>query len=69
MDLASQIERMTEALTVKRLAALLACSEQSLYKMASVGTIPHYKIASGIRFDPAQTAVWLRSRRRGRWIQ
>jgi excisionase family DNA binding protein len=34
----------------------------AVYEMASTGRIPHYRLGSTIRFDPAVVAAWLRQR-------
>jgi excisionase family DNA binding protein len=61
-DLATRIERWPHALTAPELADLLGLGKTAVYDMAKRGSIPHYRFAGSIRFDPATTAVWLRDR-------
>jgi excisionase family DNA binding protein len=61
-DLVALLERRQTALTVDELASMLAMSADALYKQAKRGNIPHYRIASAIRFDGVRVAEWLRAR-------
>lgn len=60
-DLADIIERWGKALTVDDLAGVIAVSIKQIYSLVKRGSLPHYRIASSIRFDPYKTADWLRS--------
>jgi excisionase family DNA binding protein len=59
-DLATGIERRTNALTAPELADLLGLSKTTVYDWAQQGLIPHFNLLGSIRFDPATTAAWLR---------
>jgi excisionase family DNA binding protein len=48
--------------TEEDLAQLLGVSPQQMYKMAAKGEIPSFKIANAVRFDPHETAEWLREK-------
>lgn len=61
-DLASRIEKWPGALTALELATLLNMGKTAVYDMAATGRIPSIKIGATVRFDPATTAAWLRSR-------
>jgi len=62
MDLADSLEKRTTALTVSDVAALLNISERQVYKLASDGRIPSFKIGGSVRFDPSAFAQWLRQK-------
>jgi excisionase family DNA binding protein len=62
VDLATQIERRRKALTVEELADMPALSTKQVYNLVKRGKIPSIRIASSIRFDPASTAHWVRSK-------
>jgi excisionase family DNA binding protein len=62
LNLASQIEKMGHALTADDLARLLSVSKVMVYKLASEGKIPSFRIGMSLRFDPHSVAVWLRGR-------
>lgn len=59
-DLATIIERKRGAFSASALAELLGCSEKYIYALAKSARIPHLRIGAMIRFDPSQTAEWLR---------
>jgi excisionase family DNA binding protein len=59
-DLATRIERKLRALTAPELADLLGFGKTAVYDLAKRGGIPHYRVGSSIRFDPARTAAWSR---------
>jgi excisionase family DNA binding protein len=61
-DLATRIEHWPHALTAPELADLLGLGKTAIYDLAKRGGIPHYRLASSIRLDPATTAAWLRKR-------
>jgi len=60
-SIATTIERYGRMLTVEELAPLLALSPKTLYKRAKSGTMPVTLIGSSVRFDPYDTAQWLRA--------
>jgi excisionase family DNA binding protein len=62
VNLASQIEKMGHALTADDLAALLSVSKVMIYKLASEGKIPSFRIGMSLRFDPHSVANWLRGK-------
>jgi excisionase family DNA binding protein len=62
VDLADSLEQRTTALTVADVAALLNVSERQVYKLASDGRIPCFKIGGSVRFDPSAFAAWLRQK-------
>lgn len=63
--IAMKIERMPSALTVAELTALLGVGKSFLYGMTKRGRIPHIRMGSIVRFDPSETAAWLRQRMTG----
>jgi len=56
------IETRTGAWSAPELADLLGCTGKHIYALAKSGRLPHLRIGSMIRFDPAATAEWLRDR-------
>jgi excisionase family DNA binding protein len=62
MSILEQIEQRASALKVNELAEILQVTPQHLYRLASDGLIPCFRIAGAIRFDPHDIAEWLRSR-------
>ncbi len=62
MSLVEVVREKQEALRVRDLAQLLGVSQQQIYKMAASGEIPSFKIANAVRFDPHETAEWLREK-------
>jgi excisionase family DNA binding protein len=65
MGLAEQIEKLGHALSVDELAALLQLSDETIRRQVKQGTIPYFKVGMTIRFDPKQTAKWLREKAAG----
>ena len=61
MSLPERIEAIDRAMTVSELAGLLNLGKTAIYDLVRRNAIPHYKVA-GLRFDPQETADWLRSR-------
>lgn len=61
-SLADQIASHRGALNAKQLAAFLAVSVISIYKLAKRGVIPSIRIAGCVRFCPTSIARWLRER-------
>jgi excisionase family DNA binding protein len=62
MSLVEVVREKQEALRVRDLARLLGVSSQQIYKMAASGEIPSFKVANAVRFDPHETAEWLKER-------
>lgn len=56
------LEERKGALKADDVAPILAVSVKQVYKMAASGEIPSLRIASSVRFDPHDLAVWLRTR-------
>ena len=61
MTLADIIEGKKEALRVAEIAPILGVSIRTIYRMAAKGQIPTVKTSHPLRFDPHDTATWLRS--------
>jgi excisionase family DNA binding protein len=62
MSIVEQIEQRASALRVNELAELLQVTPQHIYRLASEGLIPCFRIEGAIRLDPHEIADWLRSR-------
>jgi excisionase family DNA binding protein len=62
VSLVEVVRERQEALRVRDLAQLLGVSPQQIYKMAAKGEIPSFKVANAVRFDPHETADWLRGK-------
>jgi excisionase family DNA binding protein len=62
MSLVEVVREKQEALRAQDLAQLLGVSPQQIYKMAAKGEIPSFKVANAVRFDPHETADWLREK-------
>jgi excisionase family DNA binding protein len=62
MSIIEQIEQRSSALKVGELAALLQVTPQHIYKLASAGQIPYFRLEGAIRLDPQEIAIWLRGR-------
>jgi excisionase family DNA binding protein len=52
------------ALTAKQLAAMLAISPKTVFKLAKAGRIPSFRVGSAVRFDARHIIAWLRKQRR-----
>lgn len=61
IDVFDHLARCSNLLTTKELAALLAVSPKTVYSYVTRNIIPHYKIASSVRFRARDIAEWLRS--------
>ena len=59
MKLVDELKSKTGALKVGEIAKLLGVTQQHIYKMAASGTIPSFRIAGSVRFDPDEVATWL----------
>jgi predicted DNA-binding transcriptional regulator AlpA len=62
MTLIESLEHRASVLRAREVAALFQVTPQHIYKMAAKGTIPSFKVAGAIRFDPRLLAIWLRHR-------
>ena len=62
MTLIECLEHRTSVLRARDVATLFQVTPQHIYKMAAKGTIPCFKVAGAIRFDPRLLAIWLRHR-------
>jgi excisionase family DNA binding protein len=62
MSIIEQIEKRSSALKVGELAKLLGVTPQHIYRLASEGLIPCFRIEGAIRLDPHDVATWLKSR-------
>ncbi|MCZ2078721.1 MAG: helix-turn-helix domain-containing protein [Bryobacterales bacterium] len=60
-DVFDHLDRCSNLLTVKELAALLAVSPKTIYGYVARNLIPHYRIAASVRFRARDIAEWLRS--------
>jgi excisionase family DNA binding protein len=61
-SIASRIECIPHALTVRELTAILQVSDQTIYRMIADKTIPFLTVRNSYRFDPKQIAEWVRQR-------
>jgi excisionase family DNA binding protein len=59
-SLPQRIEGIKHAITASEVAALLAVSPITVYKMAKAGKMPSFRIGTAVRFDPSAIAEWLR---------
>lgn len=61
-NLIAVVGAKSEAWSAPELAKLLGCTGKHIYALAKSGRLPHLRIGTMIRFDPAATADWLRKR-------
>ena len=61
MTILEQIEQRSSALKVNELAEMLQVTPQHIYRLASAGLIPCFRIEGAIRLDPQEVAAWLRT--------
>jgi excisionase family DNA binding protein len=61
-NIVTLIESRPEAWSARELATLIGCTGKHIYALAKSGRMPHLRIGSMVRFDPAATAEWLRQR-------
>lgn len=64
--LMKSLKDRTAALKVSELAELFGVTPQHIYRMAANGSIPSFRIAGAIRFDPEEIADWLQTKGTGR---
>jgi hypothetical protein len=62
MTIIEQIEQRSSALKVSELAGLLQVTPQHIYRLASAGFIPCFRIEGAIRLDPQEVAIWLKNK-------
>jgi len=60
-DVFDRLDRYSNLLTAKELAALLSVSPKTIYGYVARDLIPHYRIATSVRFRARDIAEWLRS--------
>lgn len=60
-DVFDRLDRYSNLLTAKELAALLAVSPKTIYGYVARNLVPHYRIAASVRFRARDIAEWLRS--------
>jgi excisionase family DNA binding protein len=60
-SIADKIERYGRMLTVKEVADLLAESPKTTYARVKRGSQPATLVGGTIKFDPFETAQWLRN--------
>ena len=56
-----QVESFGRALTAADLSKILSVNKLTIYRLAQAGRLPHFRIASVLRFDPRTTANFLRN--------
>jgi len=61
-SIVDRIERVTHALNVRELKAILRVSDQTIYRMIADHAIPVFLLRGCYRFDPKKIAEWLRRR-------
>jgi excisionase family DNA binding protein len=61
-NLIDEIRATPQALTVPKLAKLLAMSPRSIYDHIDRGNLTAYRIGTSVRLDPKTTALWLEDR-------
>ena len=59
-SLPQRFEGIRRAITASEVAALLAVSPITVYKMAKAGRMPSFRVGTAVRFDPRAVAEWLR---------
>lgn len=65
LGLAARIRSQAGALTAREVAEYLSLNKSTLYMLVAQGKIPHFRLGSLIRFDPACIADWLEKRMSG----
>jgi len=61
----ASLRTRTTFISATELATLLSVTRMAIHNWTTAGTIPHYRVATRIRFDPAEVADWLERRRVG----
>ena len=57
-----ELKTRRKAMTVKEVADILNLSEREIYKLAASNQIPHFRVGSSVRFDPASVLAWVEAR-------
>ncbi len=57
-----ELKTRRKAMTVREVADILNLSEREIYKLAASNQIPHFRVGSSVRFDPASVLTWLEAR-------
>jgi excisionase family DNA binding protein len=53
------IAKHGRAMTANELAEILAVSPITIYKQASKGIIPSFRVGTAVRFSPREVADWI----------
>ena len=51
-----------EILTVDLLSEFLHCHPSTIYRLVKMGTIPHFRLGSDLRFDKGLIRTWIKER-------
>ncbi|GAA6415315.1 helix-turn-helix domain-containing protein [Bilophila wadsworthia] len=54
---------MSQALTVKQVASLLNVNARTVYRMATNGKLPGFKVADNWRFLPSDIYKWIEAQK------
>ncbi len=60
-DVISMLASSRSALTAGQVAEILQVSPQTIYRAATRGVLPSFKMAGSLRFNPGSVASYLRS--------
>ena len=60
LTVAEQLAQAKRLLSVREVAELLGEHDDTIYRRCKRGTMPHYRLGSLLKFEPAQVAKWLR---------
>lgn len=58
-DVVSRLRARKGFLGAKEVAELLGLKAVTVYKLGRNGTLPCFRLATAVRFDPGQLATWL----------
>ena len=56
-------DRIPQLLSIEELAARLGITVRHVRRLVAEKRVPYYKVGRLVRFDPAEIAQWLESRR------
>ena len=59
-ELPDRVASLNRALTAPELAGILNMHPASIYRLATSGELPHYRIGSAVRFDCRAVAKYLK---------
>ncbi len=59
---AQERDLSNEILTVDLLSEFLHCHPSTIYRLVKMGTIPHFRLGSDLRFDKGLIRSWIRER-------